>query len=408
TKRVYLGLAAGVPYSKAASESPDVLAQKVAMRAHNWWQKTPQAMRTQQAMATQGFSQIGMGMEDVRRLGNTPISELNAASAQYKKDSSTLSIGGKQTQEWYQLTRSLKLAGQTIETVLITKLAQLAPVLGHITSALTDDISALIKGITPSDINKFANGIKSVAEYLGSPAVLENLKSFMGVIEGFLKATGHAVSAFTPSTAKDRSDYAKSDKVNKRHSDFWFKSVLPLKLYPSLKNNAEKEAFLTAVEQKYKLPKGVADSVWAQESGRGKNVGPSSAGAIGNFQLMPATAAAYHVNPNKFRESAMGFGQIMSENMARYHGNLKQALAAYNAGSGTVDKAIKAAGKNGDWQSEMSKYQSPKNYRETSNYVQQTMARIDRANNVKTPTVNVTITNKTGADIYSSTNAAAR
>ena len=43
------------------------------------------------------------------------------------------------------------------------------------------------------------------------------------------------------------------------------------------------------LESKYGLPSGVLDSMWLQESGRGKNM-LSSAGAEGHFQAMPDTA----------------------------------------------------------------------------------------------------------------------
>lgn len=177
-KRAYLALAAGVSYQQAGTLTADQLAIKTAMRAHEWWQKTPPEMRTQQSLQAAGFGQIGYTMEDMRRLGNTPTSELQAAQRQYQTNAGQLAISDKNTQAWYQLTRRLHLAGQIIEKVLINKLSALAPTLGSLVTSISGDIAALINGITPGQIHAFVSGIKSAAEYLGSKETLQNIQNF--------------------------------------------------------------------------------------------------------------------------------------------------------------------------------------------------------------------------------------
>lgn len=96
---------------------------------------------------------------------------------------------------------------------------------------------------------------------------------------------------------------------------------------------------LAALEQKYNLPAGLLDSVWAQESARGKNMGPSSAGAMGHFQFMPPTARQYGLkNPNDFNESSEAAARMYADLLKRYGGNVDKALAAYNWGSGNVQR----------------------------------------------------------------------
>ena len=65
----------------------------------------------------------------------------------------------------------------------------------------------------------------------------------------------------------------------------------------------------------------------------------SQAGAIGVMQLMPATAASLGVaDPYDARENIMGGASYIAGLLKKYGGDVSLALAAYNAGSGNVEK----------------------------------------------------------------------
>lgn len=65
----------------------------------------------------------------------------------------------------------------------------------------------------------------------------------------------------------------------------------------------------------------------------------SSAGAIGIMQLMPATASGLKVEDSyDAYQNIMGGAKLISQLLEKYDGNTSLALAAYNAGSGNVDK----------------------------------------------------------------------
>ena len=62
----------------------------------------------------------------------------------------------------------------------------------------------------------------------------------------------------------------------------------------------------------------------------------SRAGAIGIAQFMPETAKGLGINPWNPNASLKGAARLMASYVKRYGGDYSKALAAYNAGSGTV------------------------------------------------------------------------
>lgn len=84
----------------------------------------------------------------------------------------------------------------------------------------------------------------------------------------------------------------------------------------------------------------------------------SKAGAMGIMQLMPATAKELGVSdPFDAEQNIMGGAKLLASNLKEFGGDLKLALAAYNAGSGAVKK-----------------YNGIPPYKETQNYVKKIMA----------------------------------
>jgi soluble lytic murein transglycosylase-like protein len=96
----------------------------------------------------------------------------------------------------------------------------------------------------------------------------------------------------------------------------------------------------------------------SQESGFDPNA-RSGAGALGLTQLMPGTAASLGVsNPLDPAQSLQGGAQYLRQQLDRFGGDERLALAAYNAGPGAV-----------------AKYGGVPPYAETQNYVNSVMAK---------------------------------
>lgn len=93
-----------------------------------------------------------------------------------------------------------------------------------------------------------------------------------------------------------------------------------------------------AASEKYNVPLDLLKAVAKQESDFNNHC-VSHAGAQGLMQLMPATARSLGVTDSfDAWQNVMGGAKYLSQKLAMYHGNVRLALAAYNAGSGNVSK----------------------------------------------------------------------
>jgi soluble lytic murein transglycosylase-like protein len=72
----------------------------------------------------------------------------------------------------------------------------------------------------------------------------------------------------------------------------------------------------------------------------------SPAGAVGIAQFLPSTAAGLGVNPYDPVSALDGAAKYMARLSNQFGGDYAKALAAYNAGSGTVQNAINQGGAN--------------------------------------------------------------
>ena len=120
---------------------------------------------------------------------------------------------------------------------------------------------------------------------------------------------------------------------------------------------AEVAAAIQESSSRHAVPAPVVEAVAWQES-RYNQAAISPKGARGVMQLMPATAITLGVDANDLRGNIDGGVAYLAQQMRRY-GDLRLALAAYNAGPGAVDR-----------------YGDVPPYTETQTYVRSILARL--------------------------------
>ncbi|ECF2921093.1 lytic transglycosylase domain-containing protein [Salmonella enterica subsp. enterica serovar Manhattan] len=180
-----------------------------------------------------------------------------------------------------------------------------------------------IKSITDSDVVEAA---KSGARYL------ENT-----VGEGAVAAANTARLAGSNITGSDRSDIQKAaDTYNDGNLNV--KESNPDAL--GAKNLKRMEPLFKSLEKQYNLPEGALYSIAATES-KGHADAKSPTGARGMFQFTGIAREEVGMSDSDAwdpEKSAVGAAKLLSKYLKQANGDWNEAVTAYNAGFGTINK----------------------------------------------------------------------
>ena len=177
---------------------------------------------------------------------------------------------------------------------------------------------------------------KGVNALLGDPA--QHFQSTNTVLEKTVEVANTAASAFTnlgvaeAQAARAAQIAAMESNIAKLKADA---AAMPVgQLAPGA--TSPYEAIFRQAAERYKVDIALLQAMARQESNFNA-AAKSRAGAGGVMQLMPATAKELGVE-NVFdpQQNILGGAKYMAQMLARYGGNVQEALAAYNAGMGRV------------------------------------------------------------------------
>ena len=137
-------------------------------------------------------------------------------------------------------------------------------------------------------------------------------------------ANGNSNAAISSETARRVEENTPQRSDKKVSSDFDF-------------TGNSTEQLINQAAAKYGVDEKLVKAIATAESNMNQNA-ISDAGAVGVMQLMPSTAASLGVDPYDERENIEGGAKYIRQMLDTFGGNVRHAVAAYNAGPGAVQK----------------------------------------------------------------------
>lgn len=215
----------------------------------------------------------------------------------------------------------------------------------------------------------FSSMIQNLLSSSGQQVAAQRAVQLQGYVN---RANNNTVMQPTPALPNQTSTVQPFQEVLKSTAQTQFGSLLTaqpttsvqaqISVQPQLRDYTQPSkpqllSMISQIAQKHGVDEKLVKAVIKQESGFNPKA-KSHCGAMGLMQLMPATAKTLGLSdPYNPVQNVDGGVRHLKWLLSKYHGNVILALAAYNAGSGAVDK-----------------YDGVPPYAETQNYVKSILA----------------------------------
>lgn len=136
-----MGLSAG----KLIGESNTQRGLDIINQARKNWLRDRSNPMAESLPATQAAERFGLDLDTLRRLGNTPESELKKRESRIFTDSKAMSITDKTAEEMSRLAIQLKRTGLVIETEFMKAASRVAPQIVQLTQAFTKEFVKILE-----------------------------------------------------------------------------------------------------------------------------------------------------------------------------------------------------------------------------------------------------------------------
>ncbi|MHB8388243.1 MAG: hypothetical protein ACYDBH_01520 [Acidobacteriaceae bacterium] len=212
----WLAKASGMNPEQAAAVNPAQLAEIILGRAHAYARKYQgnTVMMSQNAAAMMAYKAVGLGTQDVTRLGAMNGSQISLAESRFASDSLRLNYTNKAVRQLFTFSNELARMGKWIDTTITNKLAKLGPALTPLIRALGTDTNTLLNSIlSPANLKNIKTGLNDFTAYLTSGKMENAISSFaeslshLGKDIGALAAVLHALNPFVSKPIKKFGSY---------------------------------------------------------------------------------------------------------------------------------------------------------------------------------------------------------
>lgn len=373
----------------------------------------PEELRTTLAPAY-GLTQFA-GLGTLRLLGGTSAGEISDLATQYSQRRLSVGATDETGRRFADFMARLEAAGAGLKSTLADRLVELSVPINNVIDAFTNLVKTGIN--TP----EFERGIKTFAEYIqefstwlgserGRNSIREFAENVANVVAGLGRMAAWLASWFPAPREAPPELYgpvapSPYDNPALRTPEGRRRGTLGgsgrLEGFPaqpmSFNGPGVWGQHFSALEGQYGLPPGLLNTIYQIESGGGRNLGPSRAGALGPFQFMPETARQMGLqDPMDTASSAHAAARYMDYLLSRFSGDLEMAAASYNWGEGNVRRQVARLGPR--WREGLPD--------ETRNYINRVMAGVGpnigmiQAQNGQS--INITIQNATGSNTVNS------
>lgn len=288
----------------------------------------------------------------LRAMGNKEFAQLLAGNA---ADKGPLGISSKTALAWQNFTTQLQRAGGEIFTVFVQGLAPLEKPLENLSAAFAGFLSRAMSG---PEIKK---GIDALASWLDTFSVKMESKKFKSAVDTLVSDTG-TIAQGLHFLAKEIRIYmgwahpghelAQGAKGALAMLGMGTNSASGLPMLAGggpahwVSNPAQIKSTAAKLDAMFGFSPGTMQRLFWTESHFNPNA-VSPKGAMGLGQLMPDTAWSYGLRGNMAfnpTQNMAASANYLASLVKHYHGNMQEALAAYNWGGANVDRLISRYG----------------------------------------------------------------
>lgn len=286
-------------------------------------------------MEAMGLDQFGISSQDAARYMAAPQSERDKMEKQFGGDKGTLNIDNETGRKWQDFQRELDLAGGKIFTVFVEGLTPLTTPLGELSHSVTEVVETFLKTAKEKGwIEELGKTLHGFAVDMKDADLTTTAKNFVDDLATIARGL-HWIAGFVPDNkgviSKDIEAYNKGGWGAVLRNEMPSVSFSPKSMFGGLFGGGGAARTGTASS--------MLGLIASLERSGDKAVSP--AGAIGKYQVMPATGAGYGVPRDQLFDpgkNEMVAKKLLSDLIRRYSGNLDEVLVAYNAGTVRANK----------------------------------------------------------------------